>query len=239
MKIVDLAADDDAILDHLYRDVLRPAFRPDELVPLAYLRDGVRAGLVEVSVVLDDGGRVLAGAVGEWAAPCRVVLLSYLAVAAASRAAGVGTLLYGATIERWRAKYRPCLILAEVERPDVHPASPAYGDPAARLRFYGRHGAGVLDLPYFQPVLAPGGARVHGMLLLALRVAPEFIGAGGPETVSPEPLLTFLAGYLVEAEGSVDATDPATATLLRALDAPAGVPVLPVARYQEVPVARP
>lgn len=234
MRIVDLTADD-ATLHQLYRDVLSPSFPPDELVSLEFLLDSIRDGHAEVSVALDDSGRVLAGAVGEWSASSRVMLLSYLAVAPGSRASGIGTSLYEATIRRWRAKYRPCLVLAEVERPDLHAASPVHGDPAARLRFYGRHGGGVLDLPYFQPALGPGRSRVFGLLLLALWVDPELTGEGGPDTVAPDPLLTFVTGYLAETEGGVDPADPAAAALLRALDVPTGVPVLPAERYREVP----
>jgi GNAT superfamily N-acetyltransferase len=227
MKIVNLTGGN--AVDVLYRDILLPAFPPDELITPGHLREGVRSGAMEASVAVDAQGRILGGLVGDWLPSYRVVLLSYLAVAAEARGTGVGTALLSRAVEEWRAKYRPCLILAEVEDPDHHAGSAAYGDPAARLRFYARQGARALDLPYFQPALSAEQSRVYGVLLLALHVDPELNGAGGADTVAPQPLRAFLTGYLEGAEGGI-ADDAPTAALWRALEAPGGVPMRSVER---------
>jgi GNAT superfamily N-acetyltransferase len=236
MKLVDLDGGRD--LDGLYHEVLLPSFPPDQMVTLDDLRRGVRGRATEVSAVVDEHGRMLGGAVGDWSPPSRVMLLSYLAVAADRRDGGIGSLLYSGLIARWRARYHPCLILAEVESPDHHAGSQAYGDPAARLRFYQRRGARVLDLPYFQPALGAGRSRVFGVLLLALHVDPELTGVVGSDTVASEPLRIFLTDYLVAAEGGV-AENAATAALWRALEMPGGVPLRSVEQFREVAVSRP
>jgi len=223
------------LLDQVYREILVPSFHPDELQSLTSLRAGVRSGGTLASAVVDDAGRALAGLVGEWSPSCRVMLLSYLAVTAAARGGGIGGPFYDEVIGAWRETYRPCLIVAEVEHPDRHESSEAYGDPAARLRFYGRHGARVLNLPYFQPALGPGRSRVYGILLLALHVDPALSGPGGPDTVAAAPLREFLVDYL-EVEGGV-ADDPPTRAMLDAVEAGGGVALLPADRYTAVPVA--
>nr|MDT0659216.1 GNAT family N-acetyltransferase [Micromonospora sp. DSM 115978] len=232
MRTVELTVGDEA--DRVYREVLVPAFPPAELVTLDEFRAGLREGAMEGAAVIGDDGRILGAAVGEWSPSCRVLLLGYLAVAADARDGGIGSTLHLRQLDRWRAKYDPCLMLAEVERPDAHHASEAYGDPTARLRFYGRHGARALDVPYFQPALGGGRSRVPGMLLLALHVAPELAGPGGPETVAAEPVRTFLTEYLILAEGRVG-DDAATVAMLRSLDHPDGVRLLPVDRFAEIP----
>ncbi|ASW53722.1 N-acetyltransferase [Plantactinospora sp. KBS50] len=233
MRLVRL--DDGADLEFVYRSLLVPTFPPSELISLDELREGVRDGGQEVWAAVDDDGRILATAVGEWSPSCRVMLLGYLAVAAQGRGGGTGGRLYDEVVADWAGRYRPCVVLAEVERPDRHDGSAATGDPAARLRFYGRRGARILDLPYFQPSLG-GAGRVYGMLLMSLHVAPELAGAAGADTVATEPLRVFLTEYLTGAEGGV-ATDPATTALLGALDRPGGVPARPTDELAEVPCA--
>jgi GNAT superfamily N-acetyltransferase len=234
VKIVELAVGE--LADRVFHEVMVPAFPPAELVTLDEFRAGLRDGAMEGSAVLGDDDRVLGAAVGEWSPASRVLLLGYLAVAAGVRAGGIGSRLHLHQLDRWREKYRPCLMLAEVERPDAHHTSEAYGDPTARLRFYGRHGARALDLPYFQPALGGGRPRVPGMLLLALHVDPELAGPGGPETVAAEPVRTYLTEYLTLTEGRVG-DDPATAAMLAPLDHPDGVRLLPVDRYAEIPAS--
>ncbi|GAB2960550.1 hypothetical protein GCM10027280_56750 [Micromonospora polyrhachis] len=236
MRIVDAIAGQ--TLSRIYTEVLEPAFPPDELVSLEGLRRGVASGTTQVSAVLADDGQILGAAVGDWSRATRVMLLSYLAVTPAGRGTGIGTRLLTTLVERWRERYQPCLILAEVEHPGHHAGNHAHGDPVARLRFYGRHGARVLALPYFQPALAPGLARVPGMLLLALWADPEFAGTGGGDTVDPSRLRAFLTEYLQESEGRV-ATDSQTVALWRALDLPEGVPSWPATEYARVEVSQP
>jgi GNAT superfamily N-acetyltransferase len=231
MKLVSLT--DGPILDAFYDHILLPAFPADELVTLASLRQQTGGDASEVWAVVDDDGRVLGGLVGEWFPACQAMLLSYLAVAPGGRGKGIGTLLYAGVIDKWRSQYRPCVVLAEVESPVHHAGSEAYGDPVARLRFYVRHGARLLDLPYFQPALGPGRSRVSGMLLLALHVDPELRGTAGADTVAGEPLRQFIVSYFAESEGGMP-DDAATSALMSAIGAPGGVRLRPVEEYREV-----
>ena len=224
------------LCDAVYQRLLMPAFPPDELLTLAAIRDGLRTGLLEGLVAVDGDGRPLGVSVGEWSPAARVMLLSYLAVAAETRGTGIGSLLYTTQLDRWRETLRPCLVLAEVERPDAHTGDAHRGDPQARLRFYARHGARALDVPYFQPAFGPGRERVYGMLLLALHVDPELAGSGA-DTVAAEPVRQFLTQYLSSAEGSVG-DDPATEALRRAVGDPAAVRLLPVDRYGDIARSR-
>ncbi|MFI6759049.1 hypothetical protein ACIBF5_07885 [Micromonospora sp. NPDC050417] len=231
MKLVDLTAG--PMLEALHREVLATSFPPDQLVSLADLRKQIETGLVVVTAAVDGDGRVLGGVVGEWSPTSRVMLLSYLAVAADARGGGVGRFLYTGAVESWPARHHPCLVLAEVESPAGHSGSEAYGDPLARLRFYGRHGARLLELPYFQPALAPGLSRVPDLLLLVLHLDTEFHGAGGADTVAGEPLRQFMVEYFESTEGAVP-DDPTASALLHAMAAPGGVPLRPVERHREV-----
>ena len=73
---------------------------------------------------------------------------------------------------------RALVTLAEVDDPRRHTTEALIGDPRARLAFYGRLGARVLDLPFFQPRLVADGPRAHGMLLLTLDVHSDALEGG-------------------------------------------------------------
>lgn len=188
---------DAAELARVHTLLLAPAFPPSELEPVEWLVEGVGAGAATVVVTDDDNGPV-AVAVTEQVNP-EAVLLAYFATRGDARGRGVGSRLYSQMLERVRRYDHPTLVLAEVERPDRHAGSEAHGDPAARLRFYGRLGARVLDLPYFQPPLAAGADPVHGMLLLALWVDPTAVlddaaGSSVPGLPLVAPAVTALVG---------------------------------------------
>lgn len=194
---------DPAGLAQVYAVLLAPSFPPAELVPPEWLTDGVAGGRVAV-LVAEDGSGPVATAVTERLGSTGAVLLTYFATRADMRGRGIGSALFDGMLRAVLERDRPTLVVAEVERPDRHTGSEAYGDPAARLRFYGRHAARVLDLPYFQPALEEGGDPVHGMLLLALWVDPGVVvpapsgaeGVPGPELVAGvvEVMLEDLAG---------------------------------------------
>jgi hypothetical protein len=163
--------------------------------------------------------------------------LSYLAVSPRCRAQGLGGQLLEAVLAIWRARYRPCGIVAEVELPAEHESTEEYGDPAARMRFYARHGAKALDLPYFQPGLGADCPRWYGMALLSLHLDPELAGAE-PDTYSAEVLRTFMVEYLDLAEGSV-ADDAAVTALLDAIGRPGGCPLRSLDDLDRLPVSTP
>jgi len=209
----------DAQLASLWRGVLEPSFPPAELMPLEDLRAGCRAG-EQTALGVERDGRVTAGIVASWSPSTRVLLVDYLAIAPGGRGGGVGGLLLDRSVAAWRAERSPALVLAEVEHPVHHPAHAQHGDPAARLRFYARHGARALALPYFQPGMGgPGSPRVPAMLLVALDVGEVRGGDPVPsDSVPGDPVRRFLAEHLVACEGSL-VDDDATRRLLGAASA--------------------
>lgn len=210
------------VIEDFYQQVLVPSFPPDELISLDEVQENANGNDASIWLSEDDDGTILAGAIAEWDDSVRVLLLSYLAVRPGIRGGGIGGPLYLAALGSWRQKFKPCLILAEVEDPAAHHGSEDHGDPEARLRFYVNRGSRILDLPYFQPALVPGAERVYGLLLIALHVDPEFAGAGGSGTIDATIIRKYLENYQTQYEGKV-ATDDQAMMMWRALDRPEGV----------------
>ncbi|MFE5340915.1 GNAT family N-acetyltransferase [Isoptericola sp. NPDC056578] len=198
-----------AQLDSLWRHVLAPSFPPDELTSSDDLRAGLAAGGLTAYGVEQDG-TVVAGIVASWSRATQVLLVDYLALAPGHRGGGLGGRLLDRSLAGWREELHPVLVLAEVEHPGHHAPHPSHGDPAARLRFYTRHGARVLAVPYFQPGIGgPGSPRVPAMLLMALGTGP------GADSVPAAAVRGFLLEHLRECEGTVPG-DPAVRRLLEA-----------------------
>jgi hypothetical protein len=162
------------------------------------------------------------------------MLLAYLAVRPGARSKGTGGPLLKETIALWRERFAPRLVVVEVEHPGVHTSDPERGDPVKRLRFYERAGARLLDLPYFQPRLFPGGNRVHGMLLLVLEVDPSLVSPDGARLVDSSSLRGLLDGYSREFRRPPVDDSPELVAFLDAMDAGDGIRILPVAAYQEI-----
>jgi GNAT superfamily N-acetyltransferase len=209
-------------IETFYDEVLKASFPATELVDLQEFQDIAASDEDSIWLIEDEDGTILGGATAEWDASLRVLLLGYLAIRPGTRGGGLGGSLYMAALESWREKYKPCLILAEVQDPAGHSSSEAYGDPAARLRFYLSRGSRILDLPYFQPALAPGLDRVSDELLVVLHADPELSGTRAG-TVKADVVREFLEQYQIQYEGRIGA-DPQAMDLWRALDRPDGVP---------------
>jgi hypothetical protein len=160
------------------------------------------------------------------------MLLGYLAARPGSRGRGVGGQLLEQAVRTWSERYKPCVVLAEVERPDKHRASLTHGDPVGRLRFYQRYGASALDLPYFQPALRADEDRAYGMLLIALLVEQQF--RRDERSVDADPVRRFWFDHLGATEGSpVDAAARRMAIALAA----GRVTMRPLEEYRHIPVA--
>jgi GNAT superfamily N-acetyltransferase len=209
------------VIETFYHQILEPSFPADELIDLDELQEIADRDSASVWLAEDEDGTILGGAVGEWDESARVVLLGYLAVRLGSRGGGIGGPLYLAALESWRERFKPCLVLAEIDDPAVRSGSDDYGDPAARLRFYRKRGSKILDFPYFQPALEPGADRVSGLLLIALHADPEFAG-DDDNTIDAGILRRFLENYQIQYEGEV-ATDEQAMEMWRELDRPGGV----------------
>ncbi len=211
------------VIEAFYHQILEPSFSADVLIGLDELQDIAASDVGSVWLATDDDGTILGGAVGEWDESARVVLLGYLAVRPGIRGGGIGGPLYLDALDSWRQKFRPCLVLAEIEDPDVpgHSDNEEHGDAAARLRFYLSRGSRVLDIPYFQPALEPGADRVSGLLLIVLHADQDFAGAE-EGTIDAGPVRKYLENYQIQYEGKV-ATDDQAMEMWRALDRPGGV----------------
>ena len=74
----------------LYREILVPSFRRDELVPYESLADSLTqdAPITDIAAAWKDPGEILGAIVGDWDPVSRVYLLSYLAVRPASGTCG-------------------------------------------------------------------------------------------------------------------------------------------------------
>lgn len=221
----------DAELVDVYRRLLEPTFRPEELMS----RDEVRATFTgpdaEPSLVVLADGRAVGLMLGGWYADRRALLLTYLAVDPRTRGTGLGARLVSEILPRWAGASPGALVVAEVDDPRHWPADETQGDPVARLRFYGRHGARLVPLPYVQPSLGPGTPRVDGMLLLRLDANPGVTG---------DTLAAFLADYFAQHEGPEALDDPVVARLVagaRALDLDDGL--WSVDRWPDVPTDAP
>ncbi len=182
-------------LREFYESVLVPSFPPGELVTEQELLESAAHGYINVIGAIADG-KIIAGAVGSAPTQEKVMMLVYLALRPGLRGGGVGGRLMNRAFELWREAYNPTFILSEVEHPQFHPASEDHGDPAARLRFYARHGGRILDIPYFQPAIRPGEPPVPALMLLTMYTAPEaFVG---DDHVISWPLRASLRRELVE-----------------------------------------
>ncbi|MDM7829806.1 hypothetical protein [Cellulomonas edaphi] len=202
----------------LHGEILAPSFPPDELESAEDMVAGLQAGDL-VALVASSDDEAVALAVGAWDAASAVLLLSYLAVGAGGRGRGVGGTLLDAALSAWRSGLDPLVVIAEIEDPAVHTGSPEHGDPAARERFYLRRGARRLPIDYVQPSLAPGLARIPGMLLLGLAVRPSLVADDGTWVLPTAPLRDFLVGYYTRSEGGPPHDSQAQA-MLAPLEAP-------------------
>lgn len=212
-------------LAQFYREVLRPAFRADELVSLdRFLAsvldpDGTGQGIVAT----DDAGDLVGGLFVEWYADCRVVLGSYVVVRPERRGQGVGSELLTGALDDLGSRLRPLLVLGEVEDPRRW-RDQAFGDAVARLRLYSSLGARILDLPYLQPALGEHGSRVPDLFLMAFPPS-DVAGRTRLTDEQAQAATCFVEAYFAGSEGSLS-DDPELQRLLAALRAPGGVRLL-------------
>lgn len=223
------AASDPEILREVHRTLLTPSFRPGELLTeIDFLAQFPHEA--EALLARDEEGRMLGAAVSEQGGS--VVLLQYLAAAPAVRGRSIGSLLLRAVLDRWVADPAVNVVLAELDRPDAHAPHPLHGDPSARLRFYERFDALALELPYFQPSIAAGAEREHGMLLAAFDLDGSLRERGRLSSAQSAAVRDYLLQALQGAR------DPEAMRLLDAAEAPGGIGVRSLACYEQIPVSR-
>ena len=225
------AVSDPARLGQVYREILAPSFPDTEIVGREEFVAAGASGHLDVLVASSaPGGDPLGVVVGERHGDG--VLVDWLAVSGTTRGGGVGAALIAAGLERWLAG-GALLVLGEVERPDLFPAHPEYGDPARRLAFYERLGTTVIDLPYFQPPIADGKPRLPGLLLVVLAAADP---SPAPRRLTTAEVAA-VRDVLTATMGEPEADDGQTVRAFAPLDDPAGPRLLPLSRYGEVPVS--
>ena len=156
-----------------------------------------------------------------------VGLLSYLAARPGERGRGLGGRVL-ARLSTIAATSDVAVVLGEVHDPRFH-AESADEQPRARLRFYERHGAMVLDAPFVQPRLSAGTERVRDMLLLVLHARPEILAEGVPS----EWIHDWARAYFVGEEGREPEDDEYRALVSR-WSGRDRVPVLPISDHESV-----
>lgn len=206
-----------------YRRILLPYFSADELeTEDNYLRL-LRAGESRALVARLPDGTLVGGTLSDWFPDSQVLLLSYLAVPTEYREHGIGAKLLKAIGTEWSADPCPRLMIGEVEDPRHYGYDAALGDPARRVRLYERVGARALPVPYVQPALQPGRARVANLMLMV------FGGADAPPRTSHVDgriVERFLVEFYELAEGQVRADDEQLQAMLAACRQPGGLPLL-------------
>ena len=214
---------DPAQVETVRTRLLDACFPPAERLTADEIREIYLTDAPPPSAVVLDEDQPIAVMLTEWFCDRRVLLLSYLAVTPAARGHHVGEDLIRDVLPTWSGD---ALVLAEVEDPRSHGTHPDWGDPAARLRYYGRLGADLLPLAYFQPSLRPGAPRVTGMLLLRL----------GGRIDPPDLLRTFLVEYFDACEPGARHDDAVVVGLLDAAsDAGRSQRVWPTDDYARIP----
>lgn len=222
LTLTDLTSPDEEpeLLRAAFDAVLRPSFTAEELSgPEAAEPSQHRV----VSIASTSSGEP-AGVAVSAVDPTGVSLLSYLAVGPASRGLGVGSALLRHLRQLW-AEAGCGVVLAEVHDPRGHADTPGE-HPLARLRFYQRAGARVLDLPFVQPALARGTTRVPDMLLLVMH--PSHVDA-----VSSTAVADWIRRYYLDAEDAVP-TDPQGLELLARAGTSETIAVLPLEHWRDV-----
>lgn len=208
-----------------YEEVMAPAFTREELPDLEMLVEGLGEGRVGVLSIVVDDGAPLAAAVSSYEAVTRIGLLEYMATRPERRGGGRGTALLEHQATHW-ATWPVDVVLAEVRDPR---AGSHDGDdrPDARLRFYERFGARLVMVPWVQPALRAGLARVQHELLLSLH--PD-----GLPSVDGAALALWAAGYFELSEGAVP-HDGQYRAVMAGIEASNTVPVRPLSELAALP----
>lgn len=237
-EFCDLGTEPDlGLLERLHRDVLVPSFSVDELDSVEVMARGLRGGgptQVLALAALGRDGSALGVVVGEVYNREHVLLLAYLAVRPGLRGRGIGTALLANAGAAWYANSDVRLAVGEAHDPRRWPQVEGE-DALSRLRFYGRFGARVLDLPFVQPALGSGRARIGGFLLLVFHVDPSVeVPCDGATCVRADLVGRFVRHYYEAEEDVHPPYDDQLARLLGFIDARTAISLLPIEQYDRV-----
>ena len=225
VEITDPEAHPD-LVQQVFDVVLRPSFSTDELPSIEVLQRPVTGEQQTIIVALDVDGPAGA-AVYDRTVGAPLGVLGYLATRPGERGRGLGGRLVSRLLEVAAAGGVE-LVLAEVHDPRGHPETEDE-HPTARLRFYERHGAVALAVPWMQPRLSLDGARVRDMLLLALYAAPRLHQAGVPSAWLAE----WTERFYVADEGAVPDDADYRALAARMVAAPT-IELVPISQLDAI-----
>ena len=220
-------------LGDVYDSILLRSFQPDELVDKAAFTQQTTWG--EVLVTEDEEGAATGVAVADHDPLTRISVLEYLAVAPGQRGGGAGSALLTAAIAQWTELVSPGALLAEIERPDAHQTTEAFGDPTRRLAFYERHGFQALALPYYQPALSESQRAVPDLILGILVFEPTWVNVDASRFVEGPRLEQTLA----ERNAGTGEQRETWERLLAATRDPQGIELLPLSEYARIPRSGP
>lgn len=153
---IDVGADDPRLAS-FHRGIYLDAFAAQQ-EPLEVWRSalrGERPYQLTVRLAIEDA--ILGGIAFEHYPRSGAGLMTYMVVAPEARGRGLGEQLFRGAAAELRAGGARC-VLGEVHGPE-------------RIARFTRWGAHVLDVPYVQPALAPGLARDHDLVLIAVGAA--------------------------------------------------------------------
>jgi GNAT superfamily N-acetyltransferase len=200
---------DPDLLAHVYHAVLEPSFSIEELDPLDSIAEALAddGDPLTLAVVALDGDTAVGALVGELYRSSAVLLIAYLAVRPEAHGRGIGSWLLSSVGQQWYRDLDVALAVAEVHDPRHYGVTEG-PQAAERLRFYGRRGGRLLQMPFIQPALGPDRQRVRHMLLLASHVAPRALAPSlGVPSLDPVRIRTFVRDYYASAEGRVPPPD--------------------------------
>ena len=189
--VIGVSPDDDELLGAFYAEVYLPAFA-HQREPIEAWRSALRgAGYAFTIVIAGDDlhdrsrRRIDGGVVFERYPSSGGAIITYLVVAPHARGTGLGARL----LTRARESLREAtIVVAEVHTPDSD-------EDRARIAWFARHGAGVIDVRYVQPDLGYGrDPRLH--LIAFTDGMPEASGGA---------LRAFLREFYETIEGAIDA----------------------------------
>lgn len=159
--IVDVAAEDEELLQRFYRELYLPEFEtqrePIEAWQRALAGDEPYQLFVRVVVERDE---ILGGIAYELYPQSGCGLVTYMVIAPAARRAGLGKRLLFDAAKELIAR-GALAVLGEVNDPRER-------GEWERLERFQRWGCRVLDARYVQPALGPGLVRDRGLVLIAL-----------------------------------------------------------------------
>lgn len=167
---------DKETLKRFHQDVLKTCFHKYDLDSVRQLIANVKSGDYNVFLAL-EGDEILGGIVVEhsWSMGMDAMLIAWVAVSENHRGRDVGTLLVKQAISYAKANGAEFL-LGEVENPDEFvEESPAYGNPAKRVKFYSRFDCQYLSVPYVVPMR--NGENEFGMMLTLFPLSEEQVTA--------------------------------------------------------------